>query len=377
MTDRLSALDGLRGMAALWVLLGHAALLSNFLVPILSEPDLGVDLFIILSGFLMVFQFDLRQAREPWEQPGTWGRFWTRRFFRIAPLYYLLLSIALIAGPQLYESRLAIDAFRGAAPQAAERYLDASATNIGLHLTFLFGLLPDWSFRTPLPDWSIALEMQFYALFPFMMMLMARMGAFAAAALFAIVSLAAVAMLHVLGISFPMPAFLPLKMNLFLAGMLIAWLARCGSRRETIILSLFAGLLAILPTDTFSSEKLLVRLALVSGFILLTRQEALPALARRAIAAPARLLGSRPLHWLGELSFGAYLIHLLIMLPAGALLIDMGFGSLRGTARFGLLSVATLVPTYALAYLGYRYIERPGQQWGRTLTERRDVSRTT
>lgn len=364
-------------MAALWVLLGHAALLGNFLVPILSEPDLGVDLFIVLSGFLMVFQFGVREAREPWEQPATWRRFWTRRFFRIAPLYYLLLAVALIAGPQLYEARLAIDAFREAPAQLPDRYLDASATNIALHLSFLFGLFPDWSFRTPLPDWSIGLEMQFYALFPFMMVLMRRLGAFAAAILIAIVALGAVAMLHAAGITYPMPAFLPLKMNMFLAGMLIAWLARSETRREATALALLVGLLSILPTDTSDPLKLLVRFVIVLGFAALTHRQALPGLAQNLLVLPARLLGSRPLHWLGELSFGAYLIHLLVMLPAGALLIDLGFASLRGSARFALLSLATLVPTYALAYLGYRFVERPGQQWGRNATARIGSSTAT
>lgn len=357
-------------MAALWVLLGHAAILGNFLVPILSEPDLGVDLFIVLSGFLMVFQFGLREAREPWQQPTTWRRFWMRRFFRIAPLYYVLLAVALLAGPELYEARLAIDASRQAAPQPPERYLDASATNIALHMSFLFGLLPEWSFRTPMPDWSIGLEMQFYALFPFMMLLMRRWGAFPAAILIAVVALGVVAMLHAADISFPYPAFLPLKMNMFLAGMLIAWLPRCASRRDAAMLLLLTGLLAVLPTDTGNVLKLIVRFVIVMGFAALTQAHALPAVAQRLIALPARLLGSRPLHWLGELSFGAYLIHLLIMLPAGALLIEFGFGSLRGSMRFALLSLATILPTYALAWLGYRFIELPGQQWGRLVSAR-------
>lgn len=41
---RIECLDGLRGLAALWVLVGHCMLLTGFMVPILSKPDLGVDL---------------------------------------------------------------------------------------------------------------------------------------------------------------------------------------------------------------------------------------------------------------------------------------------------------------------------------------------
>src|SRR4051794_4137613 len=77
---RVDCLDGLRGLAALWVLVGHCLLLTNWHLPVASEPDLGVDLFILLSGFLMVFHYRLRAAREPWDSRATWIAFWTRRF---------------------------------------------------------------------------------------------------------------------------------------------------------------------------------------------------------------------------------------------------------------------------------------------------------
>lgn len=46
-------LEGLRGFASLWVLLGHASLLVHCAIPIVSMPSIGVDLFILLSGYLM------------------------------------------------------------------------------------------------------------------------------------------------------------------------------------------------------------------------------------------------------------------------------------------------------------------------------------
>ena len=64
-SSRVEGLDGLRALAAIWVLVGHCLLLTGWRVPILGEPDLGVDLFIMLSGFLMVFHYQLRQDKEP------------------------------------------------------------------------------------------------------------------------------------------------------------------------------------------------------------------------------------------------------------------------------------------------------------------------
>lgn len=97
--DRVACLDGLRGIAALWVLVGHGMLLTGFYVPIFVAADLGVDLFILLSGFLMVFQYQLRQEWENWDLPRTWAAFWTRRFFRLSPLYFPLLVVSLAIGP--------------------------------------------------------------------------------------------------------------------------------------------------------------------------------------------------------------------------------------------------------------------------------------
>lgn len=64
-SKRIGCLDGLRGLAALWVLLGHSLQLTGWHLPILSSPDLGVDLFIMLSGFLMVFHYRLRETANP------------------------------------------------------------------------------------------------------------------------------------------------------------------------------------------------------------------------------------------------------------------------------------------------------------------------
>lgn len=172
----IECLDGLRGLAALWVLVGHAHILTGFKVPLIGDPELGVDLFIMLSGFLMVFHYQRRRSREPWEATSTWTTFWIRRYFRIAPLYYVMLVAALTLGPLIYDARMVIDAYNGVQPQLASRYLDSSLSNYLSHFSFLFGLSRAYSFRTALPDWSIGLEMQFYAALPFIMIIVGRVG---------------------------------------------------------------------------------------------------------------------------------------------------------------------------------------------------------
>ena len=132
----MECLDGLRGLAALWVLAGHCVLFSGWSLPIVDKPDLGVDLFMMLSGFLMVFHYQLRSKKEPWSEPGTWLKFWTRRYFRIAPLYYLLLTLTLVLGPTLWAWHSVADHFvsmvgdRHATNRIRLRILDIGLKNV-------------------------------------------------------------------------------------------------------------------------------------------------------------------------------------------------------------------------------------------------------
>jgi peptidoglycan/LPS O-acetylase OafA/YrhL len=64
--------------------------------PIVSWTSLAVDIFILLSGFLMLHQATAREIHEPFDRPQTWLIFWLRRFFRLAPLYYTMLVVAVL-----------------------------------------------------------------------------------------------------------------------------------------------------------------------------------------------------------------------------------------------------------------------------------------
>ncbi|MGO7223721.1 acyltransferase, partial [Rhizobium ruizarguesonis] len=61
-------------------------------------------------------------------------------------------------------------------PQSATRYFDGSIANDLKHLTFIFVLIPQFSYSTALPDWSIGLEMQFYFALPFLIIIIGRIG---------------------------------------------------------------------------------------------------------------------------------------------------------------------------------------------------------
>jgi peptidoglycan/LPS O-acetylase OafA/YrhL len=363
--SRIECLDGLRGLAALWVLVGHCMLLTGFRLPLLGEPDLGVDLFILLSGFLMVYQYRIRAQFEDWAQPATWVAFWVRRFFRLAPLYYVLLFAALLLGSSLYADRVLIDTFLGRQPQLAIRYTDASAANVATHLSFVFGLLPTYAFRTPLPDWSLGLEMQFYAVFPLLVFLTRRAGWAKMTLIAAAGGILVAATAKTASIDFPMPSFLPLKLHLFLCGMLIA--ADLGRDRKRLMARVLGVLfLAAVPIGGQQDVKhLIVREAIALGFFALIHLRVIGIVSRGST-----ILGSRPFHWLGELSFGIYLVHLMVLQIVAAWAIGYFGDAISAPMRFGIVLGIVAPIGYGIALATYFAIERPGQVMGRHVLAR-------
>jgi len=97
----LPALDGVRGLAILMVLLlhfvGQTTATSRYEAAVnwvLSYGLLGVDLFFVLSGFLITgILYDAR------DQAGYFRRFYMRRALRIFPLYYGVLAVVFFVLP--------------------------------------------------------------------------------------------------------------------------------------------------------------------------------------------------------------------------------------------------------------------------------------
>src|SRR5688572_16224746 len=86
---RLPALDGLRGLAVLLVLLDHASDAELYMFPgaVMNRAGkYGVYLFFVLSAFLLAHLLLIRPPQEL-TQPRTWINYFIRRFLRIFPLY--------------------------------------------------------------------------------------------------------------------------------------------------------------------------------------------------------------------------------------------------------------------------------------------------
>ncbi|HEV2513081.1 acyltransferase [Bosea sp. (in: a-proteobacteria)] len=94
------AIQILRGLAALLVVIGHAIHETQVMGSALGRAPLdgsllrwstGVDIFFVISGFIMVYS-----STQLFERPGGWRSFLWRRFVRIVPLYWLLTTLLLL-----------------------------------------------------------------------------------------------------------------------------------------------------------------------------------------------------------------------------------------------------------------------------------------
>jgi peptidoglycan/LPS O-acetylase OafA/YrhL len=84
------------------------------------------------------------------------------------------------------------------------------------------------------------------------------------------------------------------------------------------------------------------------------------------------ILGTRPFHWAGELSYSAYLIHLIIMQPVVAYVLTAG-ENLSALSRFLIVIAVVLPVTYTLSFITYTQIEKRGNALGARLLRRFDV----
>ncbi|MHC5537433.1 acyltransferase family protein [Singulisphaera rosea] len=365
---RLPFLDGMRGLAALYVVLHHAALMvppSGLSGPsvaarfLLRHGHYAVAVFIVLSGYCLMRPI----ADDP--SAGLQGGFLKylgRRARRIIPPYLAALLLCWVAIAM-------IPALGRAAQGRWTRALPANDTGVVVsHLLLVHNLDERWIFRVDPPMWSVATEWQIYLLFPLLLGIRRRGGILAAVGagfaigfgvavlsgplrnpalrqlcpwylgLFALGMAAAVASTRPrLVVVEPRTNGPMLGPGLVLAAVILAGAAFAGQNdRDIMIADPLVGAL---------SAALLVRLSRLS--MLMTAGPKRPVL---------RLLESRKVVALGSISYSLYLTHFPVLALTDAFLIRAGMGT---DARLWALILA-VTPLCVLAATGFSQVfERP------------------
>ena len=147
-------IDSLRGLAILLVLLVHNGQSSCFphqLNLLIRDGQYGVQLFFLVSAFTLMLSYENRK-----EEKSATLKFYTRRFFRIAPMYYIALIYF------FFQNYIGFNYFYTGEIKNSIPW-DAVLSNA----LFIHGIKPTWINSAVPGGWSIAVEMTFYLLLPF------------------------------------------------------------------------------------------------------------------------------------------------------------------------------------------------------------------
>lgn len=157
----LPALTGLRGAAALWVLFYHSAQkIKNIDIPIVRSGWMAVDIFFILSGFILAHihldDFKIVSVKTIW-------KFLSLRLARIYPVYIVMLAIV---------TAYAFGLFAVGVPILSDRQYNPSLFIPNILLIQSWGWVNHTSFNVV--SWSISAEWMAYLLFPLLAFLGAK-----------------------------------------------------------------------------------------------------------------------------------------------------------------------------------------------------------
>ncbi len=367
--DYLGILDGMRGLMALWVYISHLEMASIGKIPPWGYGAVAVDVFMLLSGFLMAYHWKIRQVKFVFAKDQIWD-FYVRRFFRIAPLYFLLLTFAYLGQDYFFAQRAYVKlqvpepyAADPGAPQVTNS--EKTLPNILSHYTFLYGFIPAYAANNILPDWSIGLEMQFYLFFPLLVFLLGRWGPLSTVTVG--LGLAAVTNRYVglylqhgpLG-NFPQPTLLLFKINIFIGGMCLA-LFYLNRKSHQGWPWLVWGLLSL----SLVAVQVQVCAAFMVGMLYFDGE-------RKELVN--RWVSGKIAKFLGDTSYSVYLVHNLILFPVmGYLLRQPWFVNLGPKPKLLLAAAVVTVPVYAISLALYRWVELPGIAWGRRLLKKQST----
>jgi peptidoglycan/LPS O-acetylase OafA/YrhL len=330
---RISQLDAVRGIAVLLVLVHNTDIYPSLHLGLIAKNGwMGVDLFFVLSGFLITGILISTK-----DSAGYFRKFYARRCLRIWPLYYSTLLFMFVVVPVLRRSEVQ-DIFESrsgpwwAYPLFIQNYL----VRVPLEATGLLGV-----------TWSLGVEEQFYLLWPLVVRFCseARLRQIA----LAVICISPILRLYLSHRGIIIYSNPVCRLDGLMAGSLLALMTRSKNFTPSRYLTLaWIMLLVMSPLaviiDSFNARWIVFSLVAFASLsfvylALFSQQRQLQALLR-----------SRVLVYTGTISYGIYL---LAKLPVDAV-------KLTHLERFPLLAFPiTIVLTSALAALSWNILEKP------------------
>ncbi|WP_374024957.1 acyltransferase family protein [Mycobacterium sp. HNNTM2301] len=354
--DRVASLTGIRAVAALLVVGTHAAYTTGkythgYWGLVGSRLEIGVPIFFVLSGFLL-FRPWLKSAATGGPPPSL-SRYAWHRVRRIMPAYVITVLFAYV----LYH-------FREAGPNPGHTWLGL-ARNLTLTQIYCNGYLGKYLHQGLTQMWSLAVEASFYVLLPLLayvlLVLVCRRRWQPRLLLAALIGLMLISPAWLVLVHtdhwFPDGArlWLPTYLAWFLAGMLLAVLQAMGVRGYAFVAIPLAVVCYFIVSTPIAGAPTTSPATLSEALFKTCFYAVIAALAVAPLALGDRgwywrLLATRPMVWLGEISYEIFLIHLITMEFAMVYIVraHVYTGSMLN------LFLATMVVTIPLAWLLHR-----------------------
>lgn len=372
-SKRIMDIEVLRAIAVLGVLFHHlAGNLFRDPVPLLdaihawAQPWWGVDLFFAISGFVIARSLipalrNCSTRQQYWEQTRN---FWLRRAFRLLPSAWLWLALVLL---------MCMFFNRSGAFGTLQANLQATLAGVLQYANFRFAdAFFRYEYGSSFVYWSLALEEQFYLLFPLLILLCRRH------LVWVLLALVAVQLLAV-----RTPLLMVVRTDALALGVLLAmWSAQPSYRRwQPLFLSrngagisaliVVATLMSYLATDGFSASHFRVgAIASLSALLVWVasyNQDYLLSAGRLQ-----QLMG-----WAGSRSYGIYLIHIPVYFLVREVTFRLQEAGLPSPADHPVVALLLAFGLIALlSELNYRFIEMPMRNRGTALVQRLGTSRT-
>jgi len=369
----LDALTGVRAFAALWVFVFHSWLNSGSpaihlpilaqsidLTPLATFGWLGLDVFFILSGFLLTRQAFLKSARGEAANSrsrfvGAFGekysRYLRRRILRVYPAYYACITVLLILAAAGVYQRL---------PGKVE---------LLLHLGMMHNFIEKYIATMNGVFWTMPFEWQFYLVFPLLFVLLRHYGAWALYGTALVSVLCSKLLVIAIQDGYPQ-VLLFIRSDEFAAGMCAgAYAFQRPLTRSTAAMMFWGGLIALLATPwIFAGYTQVGHYYDLKGFLRPPWIQVGICLMLLGLTgerhAGVHVFGNKITVGIGLISYSIYLLHVPIieLLPTLGLIPDRANG---GTVAWPRIVVTALPLILLLSALSYWFIERPFQKVGK------------
>ena len=368
----IRALTGLRSIAATWVVVFHLSWLltiaapgaTSLLGPLISSGAQGVDLFFLLSGYVLALNYTERIGERAGLRNAV--RFLGARIARVWPVYVVTLHLA--AALLFLQTRFGEHA----------TVLDVSPLSYVRQL-FMVELWSKPYFDNVAwdgPAWSISAEWLAYLLFPALALILfrlrRRMRTRSLLVLAFLISLAPSMLLVGTGHFYTPYSWVVRILAQFTAGALAC--TAITRMRPSDRIGRVAGYLSVLLVAVIVVLVFVLATHPIDGIpdsVGLVNVLFLPLVVTLAVGTTgiARLLALRPFVFGGQISYSLYLVHGLVVAALLALWHHIAVHP-TGTPLL-LLVLVVLGVTFVLAWLLYRFVEEPGRRRIRRLVESR------